>query len=132
MGHAVHKRNTIRRLAATFAIAAVVMRALIPLGYMPGNLLEGEFMVLCPSGSGGQGLVSSHHHGEHGEMGIEIDADEACPIGVTLKYAALPFDVGPCISPPLPQATPLIESESAVERITIGIFRARVPPVRHI
>ena len=28
----------------------VVMRALIPVGYMPGNLLAGEFMILCPQG----------------------------------------------------------------------------------
>ncbi|MEM7500812.1 MAG: DUF2946 family protein [Pseudomonadota bacterium] len=79
--------HTLRRLALA-ALLALAMRALIPLGYMPGNVLAGEFMVLCPTGLPAGFLVDEEHqHHDHHDRGM-VDADRACPIGTSLKYAA--------------------------------------------
>lgn len=87
-----HRRLRGLALASLLALAA---RALIPLGYMPGNLLEGEFMVLCPTGMPEGFLVAEghHHHDAHGDADGMVDADRACPIGTSLKYASAPPDL---------------------------------------
>ena len=82
--------RNLRRLALA-SLLALAMRALIPLGYMPGNVLAGEFMVLCPTGLPAGFLVDAghQHHSSHDshDTGM-VDADRACPIGTSLKYAA--------------------------------------------
>lgn len=87
----------IRSRQMSIVLAAVVLRAIIPLGYMPGNLLAGEFMVLCPTGlPAGVSISSTHdHHGhhDHGDgQDAMVDADRACPIGAALKHVALPVE----------------------------------------
>jgi hypothetical protein len=69
-------------------VACLLVRALIPLGYMPGNVLDGEYMVLCPVGLAASAFAESHHH--HGGDGeTVVDADRACPLGTALQSAAL-------------------------------------------
>ena len=120
-------RTGLRRLALAVAAAGLLTRALIPLGYMPGNLLAGEFMVLCPTGLPQALAAASHSH--HGDDGPMLDADRACPIGVTLLYAAaLPTEPGaPHVerrvfdeAPAEPTAPALVAPEA--------IFYARAPP----
>ena len=82
------------RLRLALVLAALVMRAVIPLGYMPGNLLAGEFMILCPTGlPAGFALPGEHHH--HADDAPMVDAERACPIGAALQQAALPADHNP-------------------------------------
>ncbi len=87
-------------------LAALFMRAIIPLGYMPGNLLAGEFMLFCPSGGGAAFLppptaTSGHHHEHHAGAddaqdedgnyaGNTVGVDSSCPIGSVLVAACLP------------------------------------------
>ncbi|MEM8815354.1 MAG: hypothetical protein AAGE85_05975 [Pseudomonadota bacterium] len=40
-----------RRFYIPLIVLTLAVRAIVPLGYMPGKLLAGEFMVLCPAGS---------------------------------------------------------------------------------
>ena len=70
-------------------LAALMIRAVIPLGYMPGNLLAGEFMVLCPTGLPASFALSAEHH-HHGDDAPMMDAERACPIGGALQQALLP------------------------------------------
>ena len=82
------------RLRLALMLAALMVRAVIPLGYMPGNVLAGEFMVLCPTGlPAGFALSGEHHH--HADTGTMVDAERACPIGAALQQAALPTDFTP-------------------------------------
>ena len=77
-----------RKTCVMLALGSLMLRALIPLGYMPGNALAGEFVVLCPSGLSAeiaQALHSGHHHDQSA-----IDMDAECPIGSALQSAALP------------------------------------------
>lgn len=122
------KRIRLRRLVGYAAVGALVLRALIPVGYMPGNLTAGEFMVLCPSGLSGelilQAIGGEHHH--HADAGI--DADKACPIGVTLKYAAIPDHVVPDLWQPRPALTGFGPRVTIVDRVAPPAFRPRAPP----
>ncbi len=72
---------------------------------MPGNLLAGDFMVLCPAGLPA-GTAQSIHQ-DHDENATDVvDVDRSCPIGSALQPAWLPTDlveqqvsiVPPCIS----------------------------------
>ena len=72
-------------------VACLLMRALVPVGYMPGNLLAGEYMVLCPVGL--PAAVAAALHSDHGSHARDIvDADRTCPIGSALKPAFLPIE----------------------------------------
>lgn len=121
-----NRKKRIRRIAAGVAIIGLLARALIPLGYMPGNLLAGEFMVLCPSGLPGRVGASLHHHHETSETAF--DADRTCPIGAALQYAALPTDVVEAdLSAGFRQAPPA-EPLTLHDLKPLRVFRARAPP----
>ena len=76
----------LRRLAGGALLIALVTRSLIPLGYMPGDMLAGEPVVLCPVASATTlallGQDGSHHH-HHGSS-TAPSVDESCPIGSAL------------------------------------------------
>lgn len=119
-------KQRIRRFAAGLALIGLVARAMIPLGYMPGNLLAGEFMVLCPSGLPANVAHALHNH--HDAATVTVEADKACPIGAALQYAALPTDAAATV-----QATPMQPAESPDPVSLQGLkplrlFLARAPP----
>lgn len=120
----------VRRWAGTVTVACLLARALIPLGYMPGNILDGEFMVLCPAGIGAGAITGLHrgHNGHNADSDSVVDADRTCPLGTALKYAALPTN----------EITLFETSKSPVVRDVSGDdvsdsevppgFRSRAPP----
>lgn len=106
------------------------MRALIPLGYMPGNVLAGEFMVLCPTGLPLPAAESSHRH--HDESQIMFDADRVCPIGAALQYAAIPVDLVEVSLSTGFQEAPIAEPLTLPAQKPLRLFRVRAPPVIRI
>lgn len=49
IGHE-HKTQRWKFLCTAFIFSAIAVRAIVPLGYMPGDALAGEFLVLCSQG----------------------------------------------------------------------------------
>ena len=119
-------RQCIRRFAAGLALLGLIARALIPLGYMPGNLLAGEFMVLCPSGLPANLAHALHDH--HDAATVTVEADRACPIGAALTYAAMPTEAVPTAATALSQSTGAIEPESLLGSKPLRLFQVRAPP----
>lgn len=109
------------------ALAALLLRALIPLGYMPGNLLAGELAVLCPVGMP-PAVMHALHHGHHEADEDVVSTDQACPIGTALQPAWLPGE-WPTISlqPPAPNFTRAVKFDSHGETVVYG-YRSRAPP----
>ena len=88
------KQSRLRRLATAILIATLAIRALVPVGYMPGNLIAGEFAELCPVASAATfellGTQAGHEH-HHGSTDAEaVSLGTACPIGSSLFFDALP------------------------------------------
>jgi len=87
------KKYRLRRAAIGLLLATLAFRALVPLGYMPGNLLAGEIAQLCPAASAATFELlnsSSAHQHHHGEAGKELPSvGTACPIGSSLFFDAL-------------------------------------------
>ena len=77
-------------------------RIIIPSGYMPGNLLDGEFMVLCPTDAAAELLGHRHHTAQHGAASHEpaAGADVTCPIGSALTAAIAPAFALPAVHVP--------------------------------
>jgi hypothetical protein len=115
------------RAAACLILATLAVRALIPLGYMPGNLLAGEYMVLCPAGMP-QSMIASGHH-EHHEPGEEsASAEQACPIGSALQLAAVPTPDFPEISVSGTYATQIRELIDVTGTSAFHHYLSRAPP----
>lgn len=59
-----------RRLIACIALLAILLRAAVPAGFMPGSLTSGWYLVLCPDGISSSAMMAllgeqqdhSHHH----------------------------------------------------------------------
>jgi hypothetical protein len=87
------RSSRLRLATASLLLATLAVRALLPMGYMPGNLLAGEFAKLCPVASAATfELLSSNttHQHHHDESGKELPSvDSACPIGSSLFSDAL-------------------------------------------
>ena len=58
---------------------------------MPGNLLDGEFMVLCPAALGSS-LFPATGSGHEGHEKDFLDVDRDCPIGSALQLTWLPTE----------------------------------------
>ena len=114
-------------LAARALVLGLVLRSAIPLGYMPGNLLAGEFMVLCPSGVPAVMLEAlSGHHAHHDMSTVDVDRD--CPIGSALTPAWISNDwlFDDSIEREL-DAVPVYGSQS-FQSATFLAYRQRAPP----
>ena len=77
------------RLLMSLGLATLALRSLIPLGYMPGDLLAGEFVVLCPTGVPLE-VMRQLHRGHHDHDAKVVDVDQSCPVGSALQPAWLP------------------------------------------
>jgi hypothetical protein len=123
--------SRIRRQAVIATVACLLVRALIPLGYMPGNVLDGEYMVLCPAGLAAGVVADSHHqHGGDGES--FVDADRTCPLGTALQSAALlPGDSIPFESSKIPVIGSAPQNDVFNTRFQAK-YRSRAPPLLRI
>ena len=74
------------RLAKAAVVGCLLVRALIPLGFMPGNALAGEFFVICPAGLPAA-VAERLHLGHEQHSQTVVDVDRACPIGSALNVA---------------------------------------------
>lgn len=76
--------------------AALALRAVIPLGYMPGSLASGMLVEMCPDGMPAefvQLLGGQHHHGGHDAGGDSPSASiEYCSMGHLLAPTAVAAD----------------------------------------
>ncbi len=83
-------RRTTGRLRL-LALLALLLNIAYPAGYMPGDLTQGNWVVICPDGLP-QGVLSDAHHGHGGD---DHDHDESsnsyCPLGSHLSAKYLPF-----------------------------------------
>ena len=87
-------------------LAALLLRAGIPDGYMPSAPGSGQLFELCPAGVPAgfmQALSGSgHHHGDSAASESHYDASQ-CPIGHLLSAAAAVDDSWqPSVAPDLP------------------------------
>lgn len=86
----------LRHFAAALLLATLGVRALVPMGYMPGNLLDGKFAELCPVASAATYELlaaqadQQHNHHAGGQDDAEYSMDSACPIGSSLFSDVLP------------------------------------------
>lgn len=121
----VTARKSVLILAGAVCLS---LRAMVPAGYMPGNLLAGEFMVLCPSGMQAEFVRQLHPgHGTHDQN--VVDADTSCPIGSALQPAFLPADEYPqAVSINLPRYTAEI-LHRLFAATPLRRYRSRAPPL---
>lgn len=118
----------IGRLALQLAIFGLVVRAAIPLGYMPGNLLAGEFMVLCPTAVPAAVLQVLAGH-DHGHADHTIDSDRDCPIGSALQTAWAPGEYQQSVTELAAIWFAVSRTDSLRSTTTVRHYQVRAPPV---
>ncbi|MBT8080530.1 MAG: hypothetical protein KJO31_18260 [Gammaproteobacteria bacterium] len=118
--------NDTRKACVMLALGSLMLRALIPLGYMPGNALAGEFVVLCPTGLSAE-LAQALHHGHHHEQST-VDMDAQCPIGTALQSAALPTLLPSPQTRTIPARFEVPATITWVEQQTERYYAIRGPP----
>lgn len=121
-------RRSLRPLAGTLLFGCLLLRTLIPIGYMPGNLLAGDYMTLCPQGLPAA-IAERFHAGHHGTGGTVLDADRLCPLATALLAAAPP----PAEHAPVALVPPYESAESAFavppRSVLVFLYASRAPPL---
>jgi len=129
--HTFSFSRRLRRTTGLALAACLLLRALIPVGYMPGNLLAGELMVLCPEGL--PALDMALAHAGHNDTDLPaMDADRSCPIGTALLAAAPAPEVGQVLALVRRAATDIPPAESPPRRHSPAGYRSRAPPPARI
>ena len=128
--HRSSRREGAFRTALIFlALAAIALRAIIPVGWMPGSSADGTAVVLCTS----QGLIEVIL-GEDGKPIDPAERDEAshdgtpCVFAATAHFSAPPdrFEAAPTISHGEPVSFGELGQPPAGPAITPA--QARAPP----
>ncbi len=124
----------LKRTVAIVLSAGLLLRALTPLGYMPGTSGDGLLFELCPEQLP-PGFVMpesasakhQHHHGNSGDSPADAEPD-LCQIG-HLLFSAMAVDqadVDIDSEQSLPQYFP--ESAQIVRFSPLSAYRSRAPP----
>jgi hypothetical protein len=122
-------------LAIAMTLACVAVRSLIPVGYMPGNLLLGETVAMCPVASEGPlRLINwrqpnadrADNHGQHDDR--DRSGDETCPIGNALLAAAVSSEPLPQIVIPTGNSQPGYGNETGYFPQLVRRYLTRAPP----
>ena len=116
------------RAAALLVAAALLARAVIPVGYMPAAPGSGLLFELCPEGMPAGFGGSSHHAHHHDPSSIDSQPEpDRCPIGHMLSFA---FAVGDTWQLDVVDALPVTSPMLALpERgIAATAYRSRDPP----
>jgi len=88
-------RFSYRRLITGIAMLAMLLRILVPTGFMPGSLASGWYIVLCPDGIPSSTMMvlmdeHSHHHMQpKGTNTLADDEYKQCDLGSGFISAAL-------------------------------------------
>ena len=115
--------STLRRLLPLVA-AGFLLRALVPVGYMPATLGTGLLFELCHEGMPVEMMIAlagdEHaHHAHHGHHGNDSAAEGSCSIGHLLTLAMIDgVDSVDVAAEPAarPGTWPFIKSMSVVRR----------------
>ena len=126
------RKAGLRRVATSLLVATLAVRALLPMGYMPGNLAAGEFAQLCPVASAATfqllGSVAEHSH-HHSDDADAISVGTACPIGSSLFFDALPTLPTTVELQDLQAVFEITARDQSVLTAPQTIRRARAPPI---
>jgi len=134
-------------IATWTALLSLALRAVVPLGYMPGALVSGDWITPCPTGfpaaffkDAGHAHHHAHHgnHAQHGRPGAQeqsgwetsqaLEADRPCPLGEGLQLAALLPQWSPAATG-RPESTPPFARPPVLRTNRHpGAARARAPP----
>jgi len=106
----------------------LALRALIPLGYMPGNLLAGEFVVLCPTGMPMEVMRALHHDHHDSEQAV-MDVDQTCPIGLALQPAWMALADNEQEIVVAATASEIFYEKRTYVGIFSALYRSRAPPL---
>jgi hypothetical protein len=111
------RNKTVARLIAGLVAAGFALRALIPVGYMPGSLADGQLFVLCPGSNpviaemlGGHAGSGEHHHLADSGNGNDSTSWEQCTFAsachaAPASHATVALDATPVntsVAGPLP------------------------------
>jgi len=122
--------TTTRRSAVMLLLAAMALRAVMPVGYMVGTLGGDLLFELCPEGMPSamvQALGGEHHHGSSDDEASAVSIEQ-CPMGHLLMPVA--FNASTSLSL-VPQHTPAIIDFPRLVAIvaTTSAYLSRAPPV---
>lgn len=122
-------RTRIGRLVPTL-VACLLLRALIPIGYMPGSIPDGEWMMLCPVASAETyELMASPGHAHHGARDADaVSVGDACPIGSALALVVVAFPGIPSVESAPVVSLPEFNSSLRQARPDAVGFSPRAPP----
>ena len=138
-------RRTLRPQIFLALAATLLLRAMIPAGFMPAAIGAGFPLQVCPSGLPDGALArlagehaAHHHHAGHGHHGHHDPAGsgdgghaysaEQCPIAHLIAAAALPVSAGPAV-PALPAPAIVAPVPRHPATAPLHQYRSRGPPV---
>jgi hypothetical protein len=111
--------------------AALLLRAVIPAGYMPANAGSGLLFEFCPEGVPAEfmrivGGNSNHHH-SHAHHGESVGDDHHCPVGHLLLSAAA-VDDNWQMDARITASIPVAVFSDSYESASRTHYRSRGPP----
>lgn len=130
----MHRFRHIHVLPALLLIAALLMRAAIPAGYMPATVGSGGLFMLCPEGTTGELLrllvadsgQHDHHHHPVGDSETGKDTHR-CPFATLFLLAV----AGDAIAQPVNQAVAALPVAAAICSFQSALranYHSRAPP----
>ena len=122
-----------RRNALVLLFSALVLRAIVPVGYMPGSLDSGLLFEMCPDGMPAAMVQALGGHHDHGGSDEEAATQslEHCPMGHLLTPGAGVSSVVAALPPPHKPVF-LVAARQIVAIAPRIVYSSRAPPVQAV
>lgn len=111
-------------------LLGLVLRVVVPVGFMPANLGDGWYLKLCPEGMSVNSMVAllGHHHHYHHHAHDEEASFDQCDLAGFSSLAALSANNTPEFS--ILYVTPVaVIPVDRYDRDTLISYRPRAPPI---
>lgn len=118
-------------------LPALIARLLIPIGFMPGNLWAGQYMVPCPTSMpawvfDSRGDVHHVHHSHHQQTADDhrdlLGAERQCPVGLALSGGFMTAPEGGDVAAPQAFNAAIVLEPVARQTSQVRHYLSRAPP----
>ena len=119
---------TFHRPLSRLALVGLLLRVLVPAGFMPASVSDGWYLQWCPGSTPASVLAALLDHGDHQHHGDDTASYVQCDLGSA--FSSPTMAAGFAEAAPLPVQPTFLpwEVRTQVDATTLSAYESRAPP----
>lgn len=115
-------------MLSRLALVGLLLRVLVPVGFMPASVSDGWYLQWCPGSTPGSVLAALLDHGGHQHHGDDSAPYVQCDLGSAFSSPATSAGFTGAAPPPVQHAFLPWEIRTRVDSTILPAYESRAPP----